>query len=289
MLKPLRRRPTLADFGLDVTICIAAKSRKDESIVAICDKMLSHDDLVPATEGAAEKAFWVHRCWYAMMADDPTLATPIIRRVQKRLADKPADKLRTLEEMTGAFRGAFQEQLQQEVEDRFLRVYGMNLSAFKQEGLQTFGVQEFGRLNNAIASFNLPIQFLVFGMEAGRFGHIFEVNGSTGALIAEQDVKGYAAIGSGQYMAMGSLVARPLAQLPVDHLIYRLCEAKFAAETAHGVGKETALMVLYRNGGVSTVPPSLIDTLRGFWEDERKADVPHYAADMIKKAIQGAP
>src|SRR5271163_2274874 len=152
MLEPLRRRPTLADFELDVTICIAAKSRKDEAIVAICDKMLSYDDLVPATEGAAEKAFWVHRCWYAMMADDPTLATPIIRRVQKHLADEPVDKLRTLEEMTIAFRGAFKEQLQQEVEDRFLRVHGMDLTAFKREGLQTFGTQEFGRLNNEIGS-----------------------------------------------------------------------------------------------------------------------------------------
>src|SRR5271156_5612702 len=157
--------------------------------------MLSYDDLVPATEGAAEKAFWVHRCWYAMMADDPTLATPIIRRVQKHLADEPVDKLRTLEEMTIAFRGAFKEQLQQEVEDRFLRVHGMDLTAFKREGLQTFGTQEFGRLNNEIGSFNLPIQFVVFGIGAGRFGHIFEVNSPTGALIAEQDVKGYSAIG----------------------------------------------------------------------------------------------
>src|SRR5271170_133168 len=286
MFRPLRRRPTLADFELDVTICIAAKSRKDESIVAICDKMLSYGDLVPATEGAAEKAFWVHRFWYAMIADDPTLATPIIRCVQKHLAEEPADKLRTLEEMKIAFRAAFKEQLQQEVEDRVLRVHRMNLTEFKQNGFQIFGTQEFGRLNNEIGSFNLPIQFVVFGIGAGRFGHIFEVNSPTGALIAEQDVKGYSAIGSGQYMAMGSLVARPLSQLSVDHLIYRLCEAKFAAETASGVGKETAMMVLYQNGSVKVVPPSLINTIRSFWEHERKAEVPYVAAEMIKKTLE---
>jgi hypothetical protein len=289
MLKPFRRRPTPANFGLDMTICIAAKSRRDESIVAICDKMLSYDDLVPATEGAAEKALWVHRHWYAMMADDPTLAIPIIRRVQKHLEDESTGRLSSLEEMTSAFRAAFQEQLQQEVEDRFLRVYGMNLTAFKRDGFQTFGAQEFSRLNSVIASFNLPIQFLVFGIGSDRFGHIFEVNSSTGALIAEQDVTGYTAIGSGQYMAMGSLAARPLPKLSVDHLIYRLCEGKFAAETAHGVGKETALMVLYRNGSFGMVPPSLIDTLRGFWEKERKAEVPEDATEVIKKVLREVP
>ncbi len=272
-----------------MTICIAARSQKDECIVAICDKMLSYDDLLPATEGAAEKAFWVHRFWYAMMAGDPAFALPVIRRAQKRIVEKTGTGLSTLDENTSAFRRAFQEQLQQEVEDRFLSVYKMDLEAFKKDGYQMLGPQEFAKLHNDIRTFNLDVQLLVFGLGADRFGHIFEVNDSTGAHITEHDLRGYAAIGSGQYMAMGSLVARPLPQLPVEQLIYRLCEAKFTSETAHGVGKETALMVLYRNGRVSMVKPSLIDTIRLQWENERKAEVQYYVAEMIKKALLEAP
>jgi 20S proteasome alpha/beta subunit len=190
-----------------VTICIAARSLRDECIVAICDKMLSYDDFVPATEGAAEKAFWIHRDWYAMMAGDPSLAFPVIRRVPKSLAEKEAGSKITLDEMTAWFRNAFQAQLQQDVEDRFLGVYEMTLAAFKRDGFQMLGLQEFATLNEALRFFNLGIQFLVFGLEAGRFGHIFEVSDPNGSLITEHDLKGYAAIDSGFHMAMGYLVA----------------------------------------------------------------------------------
>jgi hypothetical protein len=89
-------------------------------------------------------------------------------------------------------------------------------------------------------------------------------------------------------MAMGSLVARPLPQLPVEQLIYRLCEAKFAAQTAHGVGKERPLMVLSRLGQVSRVKPSFIDMLGLSWETERKAEVPYYTIELIKNALKEA-
>jgi hypothetical protein len=110
--------------------------------------MLSYDDFVPATESAAEKAFWIHRDWYAMMAGDTGLAFPVIRRVQKCLPEKSI-KI-TLDDMTGWFRTAYQAQLQQEVEDRFLGVYGMTLAAFKRDGYQMLGSQEFPNLNDAI-------------------------------------------------------------------------------------------------------------------------------------------
>src|SRR5271169_6103338 len=116
------------------------------------------------------------------------LAFPVIRRVQKSLPEKGI-KI-TLDDMTGWFRTASQAQLQQEVEDRFLGVYGMTLAAFKRDGYQMLGPQEFPQLNDAIRSFNLGIQFLVFGLE-GRFGHIFEVNDPNGPLITEHDLKGY--------------------------------------------------------------------------------------------------
>ena len=129
----------------------------------------------------------------------------------------------------------------------------------------------------------MGVQFLVFGLDNQGSPHIFGVDNP--GIITPHDLTGYAVIGSGYWMAMGALAARSLFDLPMEELVYRLCDAKFTSETAHGVGRETTLMVLYRNGLESGTDPGLVDRLRTDWELKRKERLSPYIAEDIKNAI----
>jgi len=99
--------PTRADFGLNVTICIAAISLRDRCIVAIPDRMLSYGDLVPVTEDATDKVLFVSADWQSMIAgEDINQAQPIIDRVRTSLP-KELGKV-SLDVMRRAFRDAYQ-------------------------------------------------------------------------------------------------------------------------------------------------------------------------------------
>lgn len=242
------------------------------------------NDVVPAAENAIDKALLVSGDWRAMFAGDPQHVVSTLRRVHQRLTGAGALLgPKSPAAMQQAFREAYQEEFQQQVTDRFLTPYGWTLEQFRKEAYKALGSDEFRKLNDAIREYDLGLQFLVYGLDPQGLGHIFEV-GSPG-VIAPHELTGYAVIGSGYYMAMGALAARPLLALPVEELVYRLCEAKFTSETAHGVGRETTLMVLYRNGLAGVIEPGFVENLRQQWELQRKEKISTYLAENIRGAL----
>jgi hypothetical protein len=243
----------------------------------------SSDDVIPAAENATSKILFVSQSWRAMFAGDPTQAISVLRRVYQRLPKEGVlSGAELLVAMQDSFREAYQSEVRQQVTDRFLSPYGWTLEQFRREAYRALGDTEFTKLNNSVRVYDLGLQFLVFGLDYGS-AYIFEV-GNPG-LITSHDMTGYAVIGSGYYMAMGALAARPLSSGSVEELVYRLCEAKFTSETAHGVGRETTLTVLNRNGYESGVQPGLVENLRQQWEMQRKAEISTYLAENIRSAI----
>jgi hypothetical protein len=246
--------------------------------------MLSFEnDEIPAAENATSKMLFVSSNWRAMFAGDPTQAISVLRRVYPRLPNEGAlSGTELLAAMQDSFREAYQSEVRQRITDRFLSPYGWTLEEFRREAYTTLGDDEFAKLNSALRAYDLGLQFLVFGLEP-RSGYIFEV-GNPG-VVTSHDMTGYAVIGSGYYMAMGALAARPLSSSSVEELVYRLCEAKFTSETAHGVGRETTLTVLNPNGHESGIQKGLVENLRQQWETQRKAAISTYTAENIRSSI----
>ncbi len=236
------------------------------------------NDAIPGAEDAVYKSVLVSEGWRAMFAGDPSSLPSLLRRVYRIAPQRGADT----DAMQQAFREAYQDEMRQQIEDRFLSPYGWSLEKFRKEAFRGLGPAEFAKLNNEIRDFSLNLQFLVFGFDSG-LARVFEV-GNPG-VVNSHDVAGYAVIGSGYYMAMGALAARPITRLPVEQVVCRLCEAKFTAETAHGVGRETTLTVLNSIGLESLLDESLIENLRQEWQRERRADVDVYKAQNIKEAL----
>jgi hypothetical protein len=162
-----------------MTICIAMRGFNysggsgidpiaRESIVTICDRMLSYPDFT--VDDAAFKRFRFHVRWRAMFAaDDIGPVTPMMRFVQEHLSTREGH----LEEVADSFRNAFHAHSHLLAVDSVLGKYGHTLSSWREKGLAEFGVEEFARINRQIEQIEIGIHFLVCGFSPSGAGHIF--------------------------------------------------------------------------------------------------------------------
>jgi hypothetical protein len=260
-----------------------------ETIVTICDRMLSYADFV--ADEIVFKRFTVHPRWRAMFSgNDIGHVTPIERIVEGHLTGKPGH----LEEVADSFRNAFHEHSHLLAVDSVLGKYGHTISSWRQRGLQEFGSEEFGRINQLIERVEIPVEFLVVGFSPEGQGHIFTVGqewareGYLRVLVRHRDVDGFSVIGTGTIAALSSLLRKPLTVLDTQDLIYRACEAKMLAEKAPGVGRGTVLSVLECQSSDPFVGERYImpdwDLFRKILQDEGQPPVPEAAKQLLAKA-----
>jgi hypothetical protein len=122
---------------------------------------------------------------------------------------------------------------------------------------------------------------LIYGFDEKGLPHIFDV--SNPSVVTNHDLLGYAAIGSGETMAMASLRRK---QLPYDlnKVVYRLLEAKFSAETASGVGESTTLFTMGSDGKDKSIGYGSIGEIKKIWRRELERE-PDDALDIISKLV----
>jgi hypothetical protein len=228
-----------ADFGLDVTIAIAAITVPDGYIVTVSDRMISWGDYTPAEDSAALKNRKVGKKWGLMFAaDDANMFLPIVLATSDRLGNEEHD----LEAVQSVISDVYKQKFDSEVTSRYLVRYGFrNVAEFRAVGLAQFGNEKFLEICEAIDKFDLGITLLGYGYDKKKTPHIFEV--ANPGIVTSHDLLGYAVIGSGYFMASASLRRKPL-KPDLEAVIYRLLEAKFSAETASGVGKASSVITI---------------------------------------------
>jgi len=245
--------------------------------------MLSRgDDAIPASDDVALKIMTVTNRWSALYAGSPTSATLIVeeaRRLMPSASDRQPDSLERIRAVTTA---AYKAVLRRQATDQFLGIYDLTLEQFRRAGRRQFGESEFAQINKQIRDYTLRTQLLVCGVDNDQWPHIFTINHPGIATL--NDLIGHAAIGSGAQMALGSLGGRILSGLPIRDLIYRVCEAKFSAETAHGVGKSTLLTVL-RKGFEHTAWGVQTDEIKQVSESVRKESALDKAIELVDAAF----
>ena len=93
-------------------------------------------------------------------------------------------------------------------------------------------------------------------------------------VIVDQDLIGISVAGSGQMIAMGSLMANSPAGLgDLESTIYRLLEAKFASEVASGVGRATTVMTFSKDDKYSFMSPLDVQRIREIWNALREEPI----------------
>ncbi len=283
-----------------MTICIAMRGVNyegsgsidplaRESIVMICDRMLSYPDYT--VDDAAFKRFRFHSRWRAMFSgDDIGPITPMMRFVEGHMSTRDGH----LEEVADAFRNAFHAHSHLLAVDSVLGRYGHTVTSWRQKGLAEFGAEEFARINRQIEQIEIGICFLVCGFSPTGQGHIFTAQQAwtrTGQLqvqVDHHDIDGFALIGSGTVAALSALLRNPLPVTEQLQLIYRACEAKMLAERAPGVGKGTVLSVLECRPPDFDVGEKYLmqnwDSFRAVWQAEAQPPIPPNAIEMLKRA-----
>jgi len=263
-----------------MTVCIAAHCSKENCLILASDFMVSTGDMSADFGAFKQKAIGSY--WMAVFAgDDISSMTPIIKSVRRSLRDKED----SLDNVTDAFVGAFAEELRLRTENEILRPIGYSHQEFKKVGLAQLGPETFSRIFYEVQQQRLDLQFLVAGFE-NREPYIFTVT-SPGKVTHYSELA-FWAIGSGQTNALGSLFnSQTNARFQGrDAVIYRVCEAKFNAENAIGVGPETSLTILNEDGTRITPGFTAVRALRPIWEKTRTKVVPPEATKAIREILQ---
>jgi hypothetical protein len=270
-----------------VTIAIAAKSAMHECIVTVSDRSISFDDLVPSLDNGIAKDWFIGKRWGALFAaNDTSFALPIIRRANELLKQKLG--LESFEDVKASVCDAYAEIREEYITRQYLGALGFkSLHQFRIEGAATLG-EHFIELVHKVEADSLEeTTLLVYGYEphaqSSFVPRLFEVR-SPGTPFALDHLP-YFAIGSGANIAMASLNLRPVGHLNPAQLVYRVLEAKFAAEASSSVGRSTSVLIANRGEPTAFLTWSTIERIRRMWEESRIIPPP----DEINKLIVETP
>ncbi len=264
-----------------MTVCIAVTPRFTTSIVVATDTLLSSD--INSARGEPKFTRLSPKLpWIVMFAGASHRFRPIVEGMREHLGDGESPRL-AVETVVNSAEHTYQRELEGLVNAEVLAPYGLSRREFIENGLKWFGEARYGQLLAQINELDLGIELLVAGLDGYAQTQMFAVS-SRG--VVERMALPYHAIGSGAYLALGTLYQ--LAHFPGPDLaetVYRVCAAKFAAEAAPGVGAETHLMVFDFLLGTWTwlLDP---DRVREIWRSRGQPPFPAAAKSLISPNLR---
>jgi hypothetical protein len=265
-----------------VSVCIASVAQRGSVIVFATDQMASLESV--SADYVMTKADFLTPFWIALWAgDDTTSIPPMLRRARATLHDSDQARNATVEQVSVAVVNAYRAETQERAVSEILSVYGLDMPTFLANGLSMFGDAGFSVMQQRLEQFDLgSVELLVCGYTP-LGPTIFTVG--LGGTVRYYDRLGFWAIGAGNHLAASSLAFRGQNSIrPIEETIYHVCEAKFRAEAATGVGKTTTLGLLRRNGP-ALIPKEQIDAIKALWEKHGKPPIPTEALEIIRGSL----
>ena len=266
-----------------MTICIAGLT-EDGCIVTVSDRRLSYSLDFEATDDGLLKAQGLNEPWGVLFScDDPNPLGPLIREIRHGVRG-----LQNAHAVTTAVSDVYLRLWEESAVAAHLTRLGIHsLDEFRENGLQEFGEKFYYERLEAIEKHDLGVSLLIYGFDMAMSGNsrLFEV--TKPGVVDDLNILKFGVIGSGWSPVFADLTARGADGLAnVREAVYRLCAAKFRAETTIGVGKATTLMVFRAGGKMKQFLPAEIDQLREIWIEERKKGAPDKAEEIIKKRLE---
>ena len=270
-----------------MTVCIAAICDGGKSIVMAMDRMISTGYV---SADVALKGVKVHRFWLGMYAgNNITRIDSIIDSVAVSLQSRDAPPTPGVAQVEDIFTASVQHETRSEAVAKILGVYGHTMETFLTKGREQFGDTVFADMKREIDDVTVDCQFLVAGfsprtqpvdMEARLFAVI-----PPGTADSYTPV-GFWSIGSGAHSALSSLMFHGhQASTPHGLGLYHVCEAKFMAESAMGVGKTTVVAVFKNDGSMGYLSQQNVARIRAVWEKKGKPRIPKGIGNEITSAL----
>jgi hypothetical protein len=254
--------------------------------------MLSMVDGSFTAESVAMKDQTVHRDWHVLFAGEDVGVVPsLISRLSK---DLPYDEPVTVEQMTVALGRAFQDERRERATELYLSPYGVDLQTFMSNHETLFGETGAAVIRERIEKHELKVQMLAVGHQ-GRFtddggtflrtGHLLSVEDP--GVVKNHSVAGFWAIGTGWYLALTSLATRQQSiRQSLRSMLYQVCEAKFTAERALGVGSDTYVLVRRPDRSWACLDGKDLQAIRKEWERVGRPRPPKKALDFLSNWLK---
>jgi hypothetical protein len=280
---PIKHRPMYA--WNSVTVCIAALADVGKSLILACDSMLSTgefsgDKIALKLYPLTDRFQW----WAMISADDIGHIVSVIDAATLKLLDL-SDSNNTVTHVERAVVAAYQGVRAQYAEDLVLVPIGLTTQDLKQQK------QPDSALMDELRRVDLGCQFLVAGFDWAGDGHIFTIEHP--GIARNYDPVGCAAIGSGANAAISTLFHHSVNhEMDRARVLYHVCEAKFMAESAVGVGKHTVVKVVGGQFGASDpyqLSEEFISGIRTSWEQEGKPRIPSKLTGEIESLLRKHP
>jgi hypothetical protein len=285
----LARRPTPNEMGFAVTIGIAAApigTAGRPFIVTVTDMRESFGESLQGIDIGRTKFMRIAHDWGFLFAGgDARYAAPIARSIRQKLGGMTAPK--NLEEVRDAACAAYREFREKYAVEKFLLPLHYNsIDEFKNNAKNDFG-DSISELLKKVIEFDLGFEMLVFGFDEHSTSWLIDI--ANPGIAVEHDSPEEWAVGSGFDSAMAMLNARhpTPSERNEETYIYRLCEAKFAAELADtAVGRATAVGVWYPGGEWSIVFEKQISAIRAMCTKDRYRRIPRRAVRIIGDVLR---
>ncbi len=264
-----------------MTVCIAACSHRDQTIVCATDMKVSMSDLSMSADAGFKLAYYGDN-WVCMIAGDASPYKDVRRHFAEYVRKNGITSLKTAMsfQIEEGFTYGFQNETRRRAEAEILFPYGLTFDNYRDEGPK-LGPETFSRILFDLQNKELGLKLMLTGFDPDSC-HIFTIEKRG----IPEHFEGFWAIGSGDLAALGSLFNSGVSVLsPADEIFYRVCCAKFAAETSPGVGKKTIITVLKRDGGRSAFTDDTINEIRNEWEARRSNPIPKNLADKVNSTL----
>lgn len=290
-----RLRPSrAADWGVKVTVCIAAVANYGQAIVIATDQMLTMG--WAKSDESTLKILGIHPYWAVMYAGNMEHVAPVLRSIQQQLEAKGQDP--TYTDVEQAVVKAYQDRLREERTNAVLGGYGLTVEEFLAGGPQRFGDTIYSQWKAKMDEVTLGspdgLSLLVAGYDGNRGAHIFSIEHP--GIVKNHDIQGFWAIGSGAYGALSSLFFHSYNKriLP-EATIYHVAAAKFMAEeSSSDVGKMTSLLIIEWDppGGVMDLEGKVrvrelknIEEVKKIWKTGGRPRIPPKLHERMKALV----
>jgi hypothetical protein len=241
-----------------MTICIAAigkDSKGSEIFVFATDHMLSHPQ-IGSFEKSIDKYKAINANTVAMLSGDPLIFEALVQKCRQQEC--------SFDEMAKLIQKSMNELKEGIIQKQILDLYKINYDYLRDVLKAPIGNPYIENVLRSISEFTLNTVILLIGFKDGE-AQIAEVGESR--IVDLRDID-FGAIGSGAVQALNTLLfQRHSKNDPLAITLYNVYKAKRNAEVAVGVGKETDVMILKKDGIIEIADPK-IKILSEIYEDE---------------------
>jgi len=285
-LRRIEKTHRLADWGFNVTVCIAAICNDHKTIVLASDSKVSFADF--SSDMAVLKFETLFTHWLTLFAGEDTEHIPfILERAHELLLAtlKRKSASPTPTQVANALQRAYDERLDAEITAKVLRRYNFTGKSFRDEGKRKCTASVYNSICTKIALVKLSLKFLIVGFDSKKEPRIMVGGGEETPM--DYTRLGFWAIGSGADAALSSLMYHRQRQqistmISVEQCVYVVAASKYMAESARDVGEHTSMMTLDMSPALNTI---MDNPIRKIWKEEGAPRLPQNLESRIRPLI----